>query len=63
MGAITGNAPNRFSTKRTEVRFVQPTGMKVSWFGMAANGTPAVMTKSVLIDRALVKPTFEIFVT
>ena len=24
--------------------------------------TPAVMTKSVLIDRALVKPTFEIFV-
>lgn len=32
--------PNRFTNQRSEVRFVGPAGMKVSWYGMRADGMP-----------------------
>jgi hypothetical protein len=38
VGAMTGQTPSRFPTRRTEVRFVRPTGMKVSWFTSAPDG-------------------------
>jgi hypothetical protein len=32
VGAFASPLPSRFPTQRTEVRFVRPTGMKVSWY-------------------------------
>jgi hypothetical protein len=42
VGALTGPSPQPFPTKRTEVRFVGPERMRVSWSGTASDGTPAV---------------------
>jgi hypothetical protein len=47
VGALTGAMPNRFATKRTEVRFVGPAGMKVTWCTMGGNGPGGVITSSV----------------
>ncbi|HEY7313968.1 MAG TPA: hypothetical protein VH643_31755 [Gemmataceae bacterium] len=38
VGALTGNAPAPFPIQRTEVRFVGPPGMKISWFGPTSDG-------------------------
>jgi hypothetical protein len=38
VGAITSPMPNRFSSRRTEVRFVGPAGMKVSWYAPGMGG-------------------------
>jgi hypothetical protein len=38
VGAVTGGPPVRFPTQRTEVRFVCPSGMKVSWFACSPDG-------------------------
>jgi hypothetical protein len=38
IGALTGGMPGRFAPARTEVRFVGPNGMKVSWYTGAADG-------------------------
>jgi hypothetical protein len=38
VGAITAPALSRFSAKRTEVSFVGPNGMKVSWFAPTPDG-------------------------
>jgi hypothetical protein len=46
-GAITSPALDRFPTKRTEVRFVAPTGMKVSWYAPAPNGQQGFTTQSL----------------
>jgi len=32
VGALTGGMPSRFAPARTEVRFVGPSGMKISWY-------------------------------
>ncbi len=40
VGALTGGMPPRFPTKRTEVRFVYPRSMKVSWFAPSPSGKP-----------------------
>jgi hypothetical protein len=46
-GAITNPATDRFPTKRTEVRFVAPTGMKVSWCSAMPDGRPGFSTQSL----------------
>lgn len=38
VGATPGSHQLRFGTQRTQVRFVQPTGMKVSWYVSGADG-------------------------
>jgi hypothetical protein len=39
VGALTGGAPHGpFAIQRTEVRFVGPPGMKISWYGPSADG-------------------------
>lgn len=40
VGALTGAAPTPFPVQRTSVRFVGPSGMKISWFGPTADGKP-----------------------
>jgi hypothetical protein len=40
IGALTGPAPSPFGVQRTEVRFVGPAGMKISWFAPNADGKP-----------------------
>ncbi|HLN29201.1 MAG TPA: hypothetical protein VK395_15740 [Gemmataceae bacterium] len=42
VGALTGSAGGQFPSKRTEVRFIGPAGMKVSWFGASPTGQPVV---------------------
>jgi hypothetical protein len=42
VGALTGSSPYPFPTKRTEVRFVGPERMRVSWNGTTPDGRPAV---------------------
>ncbi len=42
VGAMTGASPNPYATRRTEVRFVGPDKMKVSWCGMSADGRQAM---------------------
>jgi hypothetical protein len=42
VGALSGSSQGQFPTKRTEVRFVGPPGMRVSWFGAAPDGRPVV---------------------
>jgi hypothetical protein len=39
--------PNRFAARRTEVRFVGPVGMKVSWFAPGMGGGPGFATSSL----------------
>ena len=39
VGAITGPGGPRFPTRRTEVRFVGPAGMKISWPGSGPNNS------------------------
>jgi len=39
VGAITGPGGPRFPTRRTEVRFVGPAGMKISWPGPGPNNS------------------------
>jgi hypothetical protein len=38
VGALTGGMPGRFAPSRTEVRFVGPNGMKISWYTGAPDG-------------------------
>lgn len=38
VGAITGPTPQRFPAKRTEVRFLSPAGMKISWYAPSSDG-------------------------
>jgi hypothetical protein len=38
VGALTGGMPPRFPTKRTEVRFVAPRGMKIAWYAPTGAG-------------------------
>ncbi len=40
VGALTGPSVSPFGTQRTEVRFVGPPGMKISWFAPSADGKP-----------------------
>jgi hypothetical protein len=40
-GALPSGAPKRFVAGRTQVRFARPSGMKVSWFTMGADGKPS----------------------
>lgn len=40
VGALTRAAAAPFPVQRTEVRFVGPAGMKISWFGPTADGKP-----------------------
>jgi hypothetical protein len=47
VGAITAPAQDRFPTKRTEVRFVAPTGMKVSWYAPSPDGRQGFTTQSL----------------
>ena len=42
VGALTGPSPQPFPSRRTEVRFVGPERMKVSWTGTGPDGRPAV---------------------
>lgn len=39
VGALTGGMPPRFPTKRTEVRFIYPRSMKISWYAPTGGGT------------------------
>jgi hypothetical protein len=39
-GALTGGPPSQFPAKRTQVRFVRPSGMKVAWVVPGPNGGP-----------------------
>jgi hypothetical protein len=41
VGALTGASPQAYASKRTEVRFVGPDKMRISWCGMTADGRPA----------------------
>jgi hypothetical protein len=47
VGAITSPALDRFPTKRTEVRFVAPTGMKVSWYAPSPDSRQGFATQSL----------------
>ena len=38
VGALTGQTPSRFPSRRTEVRFLGSEGMKVSWCAPTPNG-------------------------
>jgi hypothetical protein len=38
IGAITGGAAGRYPASRTEIRFVGPSGMKVSWYAPSQDG-------------------------
>jgi hypothetical protein len=38
VGALTGAPPGAFPIARTEVRFVGPPGMKITWYGPTADG-------------------------
>jgi hypothetical protein len=40
VGALSGHAPSPFPVMRTEVRFVGPPGMKISWYAPAVDGKP-----------------------
>jgi len=40
VGALTGGPVAPFPVQRTSVRFVGPSGMKISWFGPTADGRP-----------------------
>jgi hypothetical protein len=40
VGALTGGPAAPFPVQRTEVRFVGPAGMKIAWYGPAADGKP-----------------------
>jgi hypothetical protein len=41
VGALTGAPAAPFPVQRTEVRFVGPAGMKISWYGPSADGRAA----------------------
>src|SRR5262249_32198942 len=43
-GAVTCPTPNRFANKRTEIRFVAPGGMRVSWFAPTPDGRAGFTT-------------------
>jgi hypothetical protein len=38
LGALTGNYTSQFSAARTSVRFIEPKGMKISWFIQGPDG-------------------------
>ena len=38
VGALTGGPAPPFPVQRTEVRFVEPPGMKIAWYGPSADG-------------------------
>lgn len=38
VGALTGQTPSRFPSKRTEVRFATPATMRVSWYAASTDG-------------------------
>lgn len=47
-GALTGPGAQRFPTKRTEVRFCEQAGMKVSWYAPSADGKTAGFSSNSL---------------
>jgi hypothetical protein len=47
VGPLMGQAPPQFMAQRTEVRFMAPIGMKVSWFGPSAAGKPQVVGNQI----------------
>jgi hypothetical protein len=48
VGAISQPQPNRFPSRRTEVSFTAPYGMKVSWFAPTANGQSGFASNNVV---------------
>jgi hypothetical protein len=48
VGAISQPQPNRFPSRRTEVSFTAPYGMKVSWFAPTANGQAGFASNNVV---------------
>jgi hypothetical protein len=51
VGALTGGTGNRFAGQRTEVRFVGPAGMKISWFAGAGAAKSFVANTMVAPTR------------
>ena len=47
VGAISQPQPNRFPSRRTEVSFTAPYGMKVSWVAPSPNGQPGFASNHV----------------
>jgi hypothetical protein len=47
VGALTGHGPNRFASQRTEVRFISPSNMKISWYAPSADGKSAFTTSAI----------------
>jgi hypothetical protein len=42
VGALPGGVPSRFPTQRTSVRFLNPAGMKISWYSPNGMGQPGL---------------------
>jgi hypothetical protein len=49
VGAMTGGGASRFAGRRTEVRFVGPTGMKLSWFAPGGPGASGFAISSMTV--------------
>jgi hypothetical protein len=49
VGALHGPDGPRFPVQRTQVRFLQPSGMKVSWYTVSADGKPGYSENAVLV--------------
>jgi hypothetical protein len=47
VGALPGGGPSPYPCKRTEIRFVAPVGMRVSWYAPSPNGMPGFTTASL----------------
>jgi hypothetical protein len=47
VGALAGPDQPHFPTQRTQVRFVRPSGMKVSWYTTLADGKPGYWDKAI----------------
>ncbi len=45
--AFSGAPASRFPTCRTEVRFVRPAGMRVSWFALSTDGKPGFASTQI----------------
>jgi hypothetical protein len=46
-GAMPPGAPHRFHVGRTQVRFLRPSGMKISWFSVGPDGKPSFSTTPI----------------
>jgi hypothetical protein len=49
VGALTGGAGAPFTTQRSEIRFVAPAGMKVSWYAPGAGGKGGFAPESLSV--------------